>query len=187
MMQAIWDAPLVSYPFPHFYAKDVFSKDVYQTILKNLPPDDQMEPYKAYPARSDCEAVIPLFDKPFFKLVLKKFGVHGTKHELRFVRDRSGYAIPPHTDKPKKVVSLLYYLPEDDSQRDFGTGIYVPDEEGFTCKEGKHYDFNSFTEVYRAPFLPNSCFGFVRTDNSFHGVRAIPDVVRNVLLYNIYK
>ena len=38
------------------------------------------------------------------------------------------------------------------------------------------------------PFKPNSLFGFLRTDRSFHGVDQINEegVVRDLLLYNIY-
>jgi hypothetical protein len=186
-MQQIYEAPLVNDPYPHFYVKDVFTPDVYAEILENLPPDEDMRDYVAYPARSDCQAILPMFDNAFMGLVLEKFGVHGSRSDLRFVRDRRGYAIPPHTDKTKKVVSLLFYLPEDESMKDYGTGIYVPKENGFSCPEGKHHSFDGFTEVWRAPFVPNSCFGFARSDVSFHGVHEIPDVVRNVLLYNIYR
>ena len=37
-------------------------------------------------------------------------------------------------------------------------------------------------------FAPNSLFGFLKTDRSFHGVEEIgdQDIERNSLLYNIY-
>ncbi len=190
-MQAIWDAPVVSYPFPHFYAKNVFTQDFYAEILKRLPKDGAMMRYSAYPERMDArenmDDLVSMFDIAFMKMLLDKFGVTGTNTDLRFVRDRKGYCIPPHTDKVSKVISLLFYLPADDSLKEYGTGIFVPNEKGFSCKEGKHHSFTEFTEVWRAPFMPNTCFGFVRNDISFHGVKPIGDVVRNTLLYNINK
>jgi hypothetical protein len=37
------------------------------------------------------------------------------------------------------------------------------------------------------PYLPNSLFGFLKTQNSFHGVEPVKevDVQRNLLLYDI--
>jgi hypothetical protein len=42
--------------------------------------------------------------------------------------------------------------------------------------------------VATAPYLPNSLFGFVRTDNAFHGVEPVIDLDarRDLLLYNLF-
>jgi hypothetical protein len=52
----------------------------------------------------------------------------------------------------------------------------------------RHLAFDAFKKVTTMPFKPNSLFGFLRTDRSFHGVDQINDegVVRDLLLYNIY-
>jgi hypothetical protein len=188
-LKAIEEATVVSYPFPHFFARNVFPEATYAKILQGLPSDEQMKAYRAYPSRSDCDAgsLESMFGKSFQEMVQDKLGVKGASSELRFVRDRKGYSIAPHTDKVKKVLSLLFYLPEDESMRDYGTSVFVPNEQGFKDKEARHHEFKDFTEVYRAPFIPNSCFGFIRSDVSFHGVYPIGDVVRNALLYNLYR
>jgi hypothetical protein len=111
-----------------------------------------------------------------------------TDIDARLVRDFTDYAIGPHTDSPRKLVSLLFYLPQDDSMRHLGTTIYAPASPGFRDDSGKHYQFKGFKRVASMPFVPNALFAFFKTDRSFHGVDTIADagIERNLLLYNIY-
>lgn len=108
--------------------------------------------------------------------------------DCRLVRDFSNYAITPHTDSPHKVVSLLFYMPKDDSMASLGTSVYVPIDPNFRCEGKKHHSFSQFKRVMTARYLPNSLFGFFKTDRAFHGVERIelPRVQRDSLLYNIY-
>jgi len=108
--------------------------------------------------------------------------------DARFVRDRTNFAIGPHTDAPKKLLSLLFYLPRTAAQSHLGTSIYEPLDPAFRCSGGPHYPFERFRRTVTAPYVPNSLFVFFRTDRSFHGVEPIrdADVERNLLLYNIY-
>ena len=43
---------------------------------------------------------------------------------LDLSRDGDGYSITPHTDSVAKAVTMLYYLPEDDTRMDLGTRVY---------------------------------------------------------------
>ena len=112
----------------------------------------------------------------------------GTDIDARLVRDFTRYAIGPHTDSPRKLVSLLFYLPRDESMRHLGTSIYAPIDPAFRCKGGPHHRFEGFKKTATMPYLPNSLFAFFKTDASFHGVDQILDdkVERDLLLYNIY-
>lgn len=107
--------------------------------------------------------------------------------EALIVRDSSTYALEPHTDTLKKVLSFLFYLPADESMAHLGTSIYTPKDAGFLCTKGQHYPFDQFHLVTTIPYSPNSLFAFVRTSNSFHGVEPIADagVCRDLLLYDI--
>lgn len=84
--------------------------------------------------------------------------------------DQKGYTLGPHTDTPDRVLSLLFYLPVDDSIKDSGTVFYRPNDRQFTSRGDEHYGFDQFESVVKTPFTPNSLLGFVRTDQSFHGV-----------------
>jgi hypothetical protein len=188
-------------PFPHFYAEKVFPRSAYNEILyalEDLPYHSEKFANRQFADPSGIQALDFMKTPAFLKNVLNLFPDQMEQrfkgktvkfiHDLRLVRDNQFYKIGPHTDAPWKVVSLLFYLPTDNSIQQYGTCIYQPTIPGFTCPGGPHYPFEGFTEVDRAPFLPNSCFGFWKTDNSFHGVPPIPiPIERNVLLYNIYQ
>lgn len=135
----------------------------------------------------------------FAKLLLDKFrdGIDarfGSKvdlrvsTEVRLVRDFTNYAISPHTDKPSKLISLLFYLPADTSMRHLGTSIYAPNDPDFHCDGTAHHRFEDFKRVAAMDYVPNALFAFLRTDQAFHGVPKIGDasIERDVLLYNIY-
>ncbi len=70
--------------------------------------------------------------------------------------DFDGYAIKPHPDTRRKVLTMLIYMPEDDSQRDLGTTVYKISPMGVFA--WKSY---GLVKVKSAPFLPNTGFAFV--------------------------
>lgn len=200
----IRNANIAHYPYPHFYVRDVFPADFYVQLLDALPPDEGYAPLSGgYANRKAATGEIELmepFKSPYFgqsvlqcfsKQFFERFPNHDRanfRQELRFIRDQDGYKIGPHTDAPQKVVSLLFYLPRTGADANCGTGIYVPSDHVTTCAGGPHHPFGGFEEVWRAPFLPNSCFGFWKTPNSWHAVEKITrKIERNVLLFNIYE
>lgn len=134
----------------------------------------------------------------FRRFVLEKFDSYLSKrfhgHRIRFydeallVQDTTHYALGPHSDAPRKVITMLFYLPRDESQRHLGTSIYVPTDRKFRCPGGPHYSRENFERIATMPFLPNSLFAFVKNNASFHGVEPVtdPDTRRWLLLYDIY-
>jgi hypothetical protein len=134
----------------------------------------------------------------FGQIVLNKFGQYLDQRfskeqvslydEALLVQDITNYKLGPHTDKPSKVITLLFYLPKDESQKHLGTSMYVPKDPAFRCPGGPHHPHNLFERVWTMPFLPNALFAFLKTDISFHGVEPIADedCRRWLLLYDIY-
>ncbi len=136
----------------------------------------------------------------FHQLVLQKFrpfidhrfaGNPGVQFydETLLVQDVTNYKLGPHTDTPRKVVTLLFYLPPDNSQMHLGTSIYLPRDPEFRCDgTAPHHRHDRFRRLHTNPFLPNSLFAFFKTNNSFHGVEPVtdPDCRRWLLLYDIY-
>jgi len=194
----------MQWPYPHLYQTNVFPPDFYAQLIANLPSTDEYKDIgfknRLITEKGRTPPIMQDFAGPYFakhmltifhKAYWERFpNVHDMPHltwEWRFVRDGKGYSIGPHTDAADKVMSFLFYLPTDQTNQDLGTGIYMPDDHVKTCPGGPHHKFDGFHEVYRAPYLPNSCLGFWKTSNSWHGVQKISKIVqRDVLLYNIY-
>ena len=135
----------------------------------------------------------------FLAAMVDKFGNHVHTRfgeELRnckfradalVVRDHTNYKIGPHTDAPHRLLSLLFYCPDNDDLRHLGTSIYVPRDRDFRCEGGPHYKHSGFQRIRTMEYQPNSLFAFFKTDNSFHGVEPIHDenILRDLLLYDI--
>lgn len=111
------------------------------------------------------------------------------KRDMILVRDTSSDGVKIHTSDPKNLITLLFYLPRDERYAACGTTLYVPKARGFRCWGGPHYAFEDFDKVWTAPFLPNSLFLFVKTDDSFHGVEPIEieGMRRDLLLFYIHR
>ena len=221
------NAPLRSYPFPHFYVESVFPVDFYPQLRRNWPSAAQLVslestgrvPKGAYPERfimplkkqqiaelpSDKRAFWSelsawmLGSTRFFFTVMDKFEPQlrarfgpafdrtTFSHEVLVVRDHSNYSLGPHTDSPRKAISVLFYCPDDETYAHLGTSIYMPVDPAFRCAGGPHHPFDAFRKVATMAFKPNALFAFVKTDNSFHGVDPIrdADVLRDLILYDI--
>jgi hypothetical protein len=89
--------------------------------------------------------------------------------------DLDGYAIKPHADTRRKVLTMQIYLPADETQRDLGTTIYKISPAGVFA--WKSYGLAKDKTV---PFLPNSGYAFVVIHpayslfrSSWHGREAI--------------
>jgi hypothetical protein len=138
-----------------------------------------------------------LLDTPFALALFNKFGPHihrrfgdrkpGFYNEALLVDDRARYALGPHTDTPSKVITLLFYLPADNSHEHLGTSIYAPRDAAFRCPGGPHHPFDLFHRVVTMPYRQNTLFAFFKSDNSFHGVEPVRDqgYRRHLLLYDI--
>ena len=70
--------------------------------------------------------------------------------------DFDGYAIKPHSDTRRKVLTMMVYMPEDDSQIDLGTTLYKISPMGVFAL--KSY---GLVEEKTLPFLPNTGMAFV--------------------------
>lgn len=209
VLYALRNATIKKWPFPHFFVENVFPLDFYYEILHILAhKDDYVGNGTQYNGRKFGEAEsIPelafMNGERFLHEVSLIFGpwikerFAGRKPEecsvfndLRLVRDGKGYHIGPHTDAIWKIVSLLFYLPPEQwewTADDVGTSIYMPKDPDFRCPGGPHHKFDGFDRIYTAPYKRNACFGFFKTNNSFHGVEPVDyDMRRDVLLFNIY-
>lgn len=94
-----------------------------------------------------------------------------------------GASIPPHTDAESKLLSLLLYFPRDDAPAGpVGTEFYAPKKghswsqgwnSGLLGEEEKNRFFETHEMFYQTDFVRNVLFGFVKSDVSWHGLKAI--------------
>lgn len=200
----IMNTEMRQYPFPHFYARNVFDEGTYAALESWLDTAEGFRPLAGGYRHRTFTDELPDFlaelnSSRFPKAMMQYFAYQYHQRyphhdrpnftaEWRFIRDEEGYSIGPHTDAPRKVMSLLFYLPRNYLDYDLGTSVYVPKDGKKTCEGGPHHSFEDFDRIFTAPYEPNSCFGFWKTNNSWHGVEEIPRIVRrDVLLFNIYE
>lgn len=206
----IHEIPLNTDPFLHFTASNIFPEKLYDGIISHLPDRFYYQSIKSYPKRQSIplnDDQLTLFDPhlyefwsafknaicgpEFLSAILQKFNVKHQKHfspAVQLIKDKDCYSIGPHTDIPNKIITVLFYLPTTTSQVHLGTALYRPLNPQFICPLGTHHPFEPFSLVGKAPFLPNSAFGFLRSDSSFHGVEPIgkDEKERNLLSYTVW-
>lgn len=126
--------------------------------------------------------------EPFLRSRFEKEPDVQFRDEALLVYDHTNYSLGPHTDSPRKIMSVLFYLPEDDSRPDLGTSVYVPKDENFRCEGGPHYPFEGFRRMTTMPYVPNTMFAFLKTPVSFHGVEPVTEANfhRTLLLYDLH-
>jgi len=113
-----------------------------------------------------------------------------TAGDALIVSDRTNYAIGPHTDAPHRVVSLLFYLPEDATFSRFGTSFYAPLDAAFRSRGDRpHHSFKQFRRSHTVEFVPNRLVLFPKSDRCFHGVERVdlPGIERRLLIYNVRR
>ena len=181
------------YPFPHFYVKDVLPTWFYDHLITGLKAATKFEQMPDYPERMfSLELPVDvqeLFAHPRLSSFLRaNLHLEGELDVmLRWSRDGKGYSLGPHTDYSGKVATLLFYLPDSASSGPWGTSIYAPKSSQKVLAD-QHYYHEDFNLVYTFPFAPNTMFGFLRTDNSWHGVEPLTeDIKRDTLHYTILK
>jgi hypothetical protein len=199
-------APIIREPFQHIYVRDVFPKAYYAEMLRNLPSDEQYGEERQYPHRRFLDPInlggfwSELYEwmgsSPYIDTLYRKFQeVRDERfpgqdlkigYDIRLSRDDPEYYLSPHTDMPSKFLSFLFYLPGDDRLKDVGTTIFRHKDPDYRHDGVTWLSFDDFEPVWTAPFMPNTCFAFARTDYSFHGV--MPNtlgLVRNALMLNV--
>ncbi len=103
--------------------------------------------------------------------------------ESFLIRDRASYALGPHTDAQRKLVSMLFYLARDHEHPDLGTSFYAPLDPAFVCPGGPHHSFDGFRHLCTLPYVPNTLAAFPKSNRCFHGVEPVADGFERDLLF----
>lgn len=205
-------APVDPAPSGNIFMENMFPAQVYAELLARLPDDEALDPIihpdaitedgrrtrylldltpeslarLAPEDRPFWEAMIDVFTAPdltraviarFEPALRERFG--DVMPEIVAVpilyRDFPGYRIGIHPDSADKIATLQFYLPEDESQVHLGTSFHQRTASGFE-------------RLKTNAFKPNTAYGFVRTEESWHSVDqlAANEKVRNTIAVTFY-
>jgi hypothetical protein len=140
---------------------------LYPELVERLP-DEQREAWLPV-AEALCSAELEQAFKRKFRATLEQ-RFRKPAEQIGMVaipillRDQPGYRIGIHSDVARKAITVQFYLPADDSQRELGTIFH----EG---KEGE-----AATRTTQMPFLPASGYAFpVALTRSWHSAATAND------------
>lgn len=105
----------------------------------------------------------------------------------------TGGNILPHTDNPKKLITLVIpMLRENEWNDDWGGGtcmVWPKDPTKIFNRMNGYLDFDDVKLLQTFAFEPNQCLVFIKTNNSWHAVWPMtgddPAILRNTLTINI--
>jgi hypothetical protein len=175
-----YDGLLAAMPDRRFYHdlmhRDAVRKDgsstrlrmyLYPELLGRLP-EEQKRVWLPI-ARALCSpALEQAFKQKFRGALEERFGKPAERIGMFpvpiLLRDQPGYRISIHSDVPKKAITVQFYLPRDESQRDLGT-IFHESNEGAGAKK-----------TTQMPFMPASGYAFpVSLTKSWHSAATASD------------
>lgn len=97
-----------------------------------------------------------------------------TRFEFSVLKADGG-EVAPHTDTPKKIITLVMTMIGDDEWKpDFGGGLDVnrPTDPEYSYNwNNRMVPWDKIEILDTIPFVPNQCTVFVKTFNSLHSVR----------------
>jgi len=145
-----------------------------QTDLATVPTDSLRELW----ATLTNSRLVDLLTQKFADDIAKRHGPERvpTTYGLEAIEDRTGYALLPHVDAYRKMVTILIYLAEPGADESLGTAIYTFNRvDGFQARFGDtdRLPREDFGIAAKAPYRPNTALIFAPGANTFHGVEAV--------------
>lgn len=139
-----------------------------------------------------------LFDRVFLEALAQRFCPGLAQRVLKecwvhafLCRDRGGYAISPHTDTSRKLITGVIYLSEPGSACDpaNGTCLCVPDDPSRYSFDTPHTgSWEGTSVVSTVPYRANAMLAFLVSDRSLHGVRPTPaGMPRDTLQFSLMR
>lgn len=148
--------------------------DLFPEYTRHLPPDKR-EIWDLVGRVLCSSALEAAFVRRLAPGLEQRFGAGYDKVGLFpipvLTRDIAGYRIAPHTDTHWKGITVLIYLPPDNSTAHIGTVLHKRMADGTLERAGK------------GRFLPNTGFAFAVGDESWHSVDTVgPEVTTRDLI-----
>lgn len=108
-------------------------------------------------------------------------------------RLKDGGFVPPHTDAPEKLVTMMFYFPAPDWRESYGGGtVFYRTKTQRLNQNWSNYrvPFEELQTVSVNQFIPNRLCIFIKSKNSYHGLPAVTcpaGMSRNSLNINIFR
>lgn len=179
-------------PFKHVYIDNFLKKNDYDELINNVPLDKnwdlstkknkalrrkswQLQTYSLNPKKikiiSELNKVFE--SKEFCNGLLRLFRIKANFKngifKTAWCRNYDGFTISPHKDQNDKILSCLFYLATDNSNKENGTQILKPikNVKKFGDKHMRWYDFKKVDDI---EFIKNRFVCWSVNDKSFHSV-----------------
>jgi hypothetical protein len=110
---------------------------------------------------------------------------------FEFSRLENGASVPPHTDAPEKLATLILYFADPRWRREWGGGtrFYRPKHKALLRNwHNLRVPFDQLDTVMDNEFVGNRLFIFAKSADSYHGLPEIhcpPDIARNSVNVNV--
>lgn len=183
-------------PFFYYVMDDFMDWETYMALVRTFPPEYLFQPMSGIGDKLSFNERTPGFkaaltERPvwsaFYDAVkadafpnafrrLHDFDkTTSVKFEFSSLPGRGGY-LHPHTDTAKKVSTLVLHITERGWPHSWGGGLSIYRHR--TNPDGDHSKYeavngNELETVERVRFTPNRAVGFIRTNQSLHGVQPI--------------
>ncbi len=192
--------PIWAKLYESFSEPDVIRK-LYE-LTHSVPSEraaNEKKPWKV----DEKEAPQGMFRKPLSKLNRMKSSLMGNtpvRLTFEFSYLEAGCYIPPHTDVSGKLISLMLYFPDKavDYSSGAGTEFYRGKDQtvaqsgwkaGMMDDKASKEFLDKHEVFYTSDFKPNKLVGFIKSSNSWHGVKKLelpPSATRRSLNVNYY-
>jgi len=112
------------------------------------------------------------------------------KIDIQYSMINNNGKIVPHTDSGEKLLTLMIYFPDNDSniEEQYGTSFWDSAFSNFNNLHQKdHLEFkfkNKAKIFYKSKFKPNTMVGFIKNSSSWHSVEPL-DVNKNYVRKSI--
>lgn len=200
-------------PSENFYMQDLFTMELYQEILANLPADDQLDfiehPDAIMPDGRKTRKLLDLTEQSIQRLkppsqdFWRRLRDVFTSRELQLavlnkfksrIDDRFGPIWPELVTVPIFYRDFPGYRISEHTDAPYKVAtmqLYFPkDDSQLHLGTSFHLRSNGqFRDLKTNVFKPNSGYAFVRTDQSWHSVKTLGpnESVRNTLALTIYE
>ena len=206
--QRVLAAPFVQQPFPHIVVDDLLRPSEYRSLLRGVPRQLARQKYDGSAIRSwskEWEAAATaltseslkrasiqkfehVLERKYARCAMRSLLERATIH-VEYSRFLCTYENDVHTDLLTKVITIIFFVNEDEALADvLGTNLYKHCE-GYKEISSKHLNVcDGFFLVERVPYQPNLLFSFAPGANTWHCVPALPSqrvTERGVILVNV--